>query len=343
MRLFLTGHRGYIGAHATALFRAAGWHVTGLDAGLYEGTEAEALVPADVDLGLELSAVEPSMLEGVDVVLHLAAISNDPMGALNPGLTRRVNLDGTLRLAEAAKSAGVKRFLFASSCSIYGSAGDAPVDETAPLVPLSEYAETKIEAEEALRRMEDDSFLVSVLRCATAHGASPALRTDLAVNNLLAFALADGEVRLLSDGSSWRPFAHCRDIARGFLALANAPASTAHGLSVNFGAQEENFQIREVADLCHDAVPEAKVVIAGGAVNDPRDYRVDFGRLTAALPDFKLSYGVRRSIQGLLAMYRSRPAFADEFHDGRYARLEILRRRLEDGALQPAQAPRGEA
>lgn len=338
MRLFLTGHRGYIGAHAVALFRTAGWHVTGLDSRLYEGTEAEPLVPADADLAADLSQVDAGMLEGADVVLHLAAISNDPMGELDQGLTRRVNLDGTLQLAEAAKSAGVKRFLFASSCSIYGASGDAPIDETAPLAPLSEYAETKIEAEQALRKLEDENFHVGVLRCATAHGASAALRTDLAVNNLLAYALADGEVKLLSDGSSWRPFAHCRDIARGFLALAVAPVSTVHGLAVNFGAREENFRIRQVADLVHDAVPEAKVVIAGGAVSDPRDYRVDFRRLAGALPDFRLAYGVRRSLQGLLMQYRSRPHFGQEFHEGRYTRLEILRRRLEDGAVQTRRA-----
>jgi len=335
MRLFLTGHRGYIGSHAVELFRAAGWHVTGLDAGLYTGTEAEPLVPPDEEIPLDLAAVEPGMLQGADVVLHLAAISNDPMGALDPGLTRRVNLDGTLQLAEAARSAGVGRFLFASSCSIYGASGDEPVTEEAPLAPLSEYAETKIEAERALRGMESDEFLFGALRCATAHGASPALRTDLAVNNLLAWALAEGSVKLLSDGSSWRPFAHCRDIARGFLALANAPASTVRGLSVNFGADEENFRIREVADLVHDAVPEAPVSTQPGASVDPRDYRVDFRRLREALPDFRIENGVRRSLQGLLRLYRSRPDFRAEFLDGRYARLEILRQRLEDGALQP--------
>ena len=335
MRVFLTGHRGYIGSHAVALFRTAGWHVTGLDTGLYVGTEAEPAVPADEEIALDLAAVEPDMLRGADVVLHLAAISNDPMGALDPGLTRRINLDGTLQLAEAARSAGVGRFLFASSCSIYGASGDAPIDESAPLAPLSEYAESKIEAERGLRRMESDRFLVGVLRCATAHGASPALRTDLAVNNLLAWALAEGQVKLLSDGSSWRPFAHCRDIARGFLALALAPADTVRGLSVNFGAEEENFRIREVAELVHDAVPEAPVGFGADASNDPRDYRVDFRRLAAALPDFRIEQGVRRSLQGLLRMYRARPDFRAEFLSGRYARLEILRQRLEDGALRP--------
>ena len=339
MRLFLTGHRGYIGTHAVALFRSAGCRVTGVDSGLYVGTEAGLTCPADEDLQLDLGAVDQSLLEGQDMVLHLAAISNDPMGALDPGLTKRVNLDETLALAEKAKAAGVRRFLFASSCSIYGAAGDEPVDEDAPRAPLSEYAESKILAEEGLRRLEDADFAVGVLRCATAHGASPALRTDLAVNNLLAWGLTTGEVKLLSDGSSWRPFAHCHDIARGFLALARLPEPALRGLGVNFGAASENYRIRKVAELVHAALPESEVGFAEGAQHDPRNYLVDFSRLGAVLPDFRLQTGVGASLAGLLRLYRTRKEFASEFADGRYARLDVLKSRLHDGALDMAPAP----
>jgi len=333
MRVLITGHRGYIGTHAIDLFQHAGWHVTGVDIGLYDGVEFGEPAVADEDITADVFDITPELLKEVDAVVHLAAISNDPMGDLDPALTHRINTDGTLHVAEAARTAGVPRFLFASSCSIYGAAGDAPLDETAPFNPVSAYAESKINAEAGLAKLNSDSFAVTCLRNATAQGHSPRLRVDLVVNNLLAWAHAIGEVKLLSDGTSWRPLIHCRDIARAFLALAQAPVEKVRGLNVNVGANEENYQVRQVAEIVHGQVPGSEITIADKAVNDPRNYRVSFDLLKKVLPDWRVEYPVPRAVEILDAQYRERPNFKEEFEAGRYTRLETLKKRLAAGSL----------
>ena len=333
MHILVTGHRGYIGAHAVDLFRAAGHRVTGVDIGLYDGTEMDACPPAHRDLTLDVFDLDTGALRGVDVVVHLAAISNDPMGALSPHLTHRVNTGGTMHVARCAKRAGVRRFLFASSCSVYGACGDRALAEDAPCAPVSAYAQSKVNAESRLRELESDDFTVVCLRNATAYGDSPRLRTDLVVNNLLAHAVTTGTVMLRSSGTSRRPLIHCRDIARAFVALSEAPRTAAWQPVVNVGGNDENWRIREVADVVHQEVEGSTISVADGAVDDPRDYHVSFDLLDSMLPHFRLRHSVRSTVRTMLRQYRAFPSFGDAFEGGRFTRLEVLRRRMDEGTV----------
>ncbi|MHC4824053.1 MAG: NAD-dependent epimerase/dehydratase family protein [Planctomycetota bacterium] len=333
MKVLITGHRGYIGAHAIDVYQAAGHTVMGVDIGLYDGVEFGTPAVADEDLTMDVFDITPEMLKGVDAVVHLAAISNDPMGDLDPRITHHINTDGTMHVARAAKQAGVPRFLFASSCSIYGAAGDKILDESAEFTPVSAYAESKVNAEAQLTELESDDFAVTYLRNSTAYGQSPRLRTDLAVNNLLAFAVSINEVKLLSDGTSWRPLVHCRDIARAFLALSEAPIEDVRGLAVNVGGNDDNYQICEVAEIVHGNVEGSEITIAEKAVPDPRNYRVSFDLLNQKLPEFKLEWSVRSAVPVMYTEYKEREDFAAEFENGRYTRLVTLQGKMADGAL----------
>jgi nucleoside-diphosphate-sugar epimerase len=333
MRVLITGHRGYIGAHAIDVFQKAGHHVTGVDIGLYDGVEFGTPAVADNDLTMDVFDVTPEMLEGIEAVIHLAAISNDPMGDLDPAITHHINTGGTLHVAKCAKEAGVARFLFASSCSIYGAAGDKILDESAEFTPVSAYAESKVNAEAQLKALESDDFSVTYLRNSTAYGQSPRLRTDLAVNNLLAFAVSINEVKLMSDGTSWRPLVHCRDIARAFCALSEAPIDDVRGLAVNVGGNDDNYQICEVAEIVHDNVDGSEITIAETAVPDPRNYRVCFDLLNKTLPEFKLEWSVRSAVPVMYTEYKERDGFSAEFESGRYTRLVTLQGKMADGTL----------
>lgn len=333
MRVLVTGHRGYIGAHVVEAFRSAGHRVSGLDLGIYDGFECGPAAAPDEDLTADLFDLTPGVCRGMDAVVHLAAISNDPMGELDPRLTHRVNAEGTRHVAEAARGAGVPRFLFASSCSIYGAAGDRILAEDADLAPVSAYAESKIAAEAALRRLESPRFAVTCLRSATAFGFSPRLRMDLVANNLLGHALATNRVRLTSDGTAWRPLVHCRDIARAFLALAEARLQDIAGLTVNVGADDLNFQIRQVAQVVQRAVPGSEIASAERAAADPRSYRVSFERLGRVLRGFRLQHGLEDGVRAMAEELRGRPRFREEFESGRYARLSCLKRRAAAGGL----------
>ena len=289
------------------LLSAAGHDVSGLDLGLYEGCDlgpAPAFPSgASTRAVCDMRDVTAGQLTGYGAVICLAALSNDPLGDLNPGATVSVNLDGTMHLAEAAKAAGVGRFLFASSCSLYGAAGSDAVTEDADLYPVTPYGETKVQAERALSALADDDFSPTYLRNATAYGASPRLRLDIVVNNLTAVAMTTGEVRLQSDGTPWRPLVHIEDISRAFLAMLEAPRELVHDEAFNVGRAQDNVQIRQIAEMVRDAVPGSTVTLAEDAGPDLRNYRVDFSKLEDTFPDLKLRWTVREGVEELAAAY----------------------------------------
>jgi nucleoside-diphosphate-sugar epimerase len=335
VRVLVTGHHGYIGSVVAPTLRSAGHEVVGLDVELYRGCDLYPAEPPGRELRVDVRDVEPAHLEGVDAVVHLAALSNDPLGALDPALTMEVNLEGTVRLARAAREAGVRRFLFSSSCSMYGASGEGSVAETAPLQPLTAYAESKVRAEEALAELADDDFSPVFLRNATAYGASPRLRADLVLNNLVGWAFTTGRVRILSDGTPWRPLVHVEDIARVLLPVLEAPREAVHAEAFNVGADEENHQVRDLADIVAQTVPGSTVEYAGSGDPDPRSYRVDFGKLRRAFPDFRTRWDARSGARELHDAYRAAGLELAVFESDRYTRLKRLQLLLERGELRP--------
>jgi nucleoside-diphosphate-sugar epimerase len=337
MRVLVAGDRGYIGAVMVPLLSAAGHDVSGLDLGLYEGCDlgpAPAFPSgASTRAVCDMRDVTAGQLAGYGAVICLAALSNDPLGDLNPGATVSVNLDGTMHLAEAAKAAGVGRFLFASSCSLYGAAGSDAVTEDADLYPVTPYGETKVQAERALSALADDDFSPTYLRNATAYGASPRLRLDIVVNNLTAVAMTTGEVRLQSDGTPWRPLVHIEDISRAFLAMLEAPRELVHDEAFNVGRAQDNVQIRQIAEMVRDAVPGSTVTLADDAGPDLRNYRVDFSKLEDTFPDLKLCWTVREGVEELAAAYARYGLTYDDFTSSRFVRLRRIRELLTEGAV----------
>jgi len=328
MKVFVTGHKGYIGAHLVDLLKQAGHIVTGCDLGLFDDCAWEKVVPADRELKKDIRQIALGDLAGHDCVMHLAALSNDPMGEVNAATTYAINRDASIRIAQLAKAAGAPRYLFAASCSVYGAGQKLDLDETDPLNPLTAYAKSKIETEKAISALADNNFTPVYLRNATAYGHSPMLRNDLVVNNLLACAVATGEIRIMSDGSPWRPLIHCRDIARAFVAFMTAPKERVHNKAVNVGGNTENYQVRDVGDQVKKLVPNAKVVYTGEVGADPRNYRVKFGLLNELLPDFKLQYNLST---GMAELHRKliEHGFSKLDWDGdQFVRLRTLRKRL---------------
>ena len=334
MRVLVAGDRGYIGAVLVPFLRGAGHQVDGLDVGLYEGCD---FGPAPEGIGARLPRdmrdAEASQLVGYDAVICLAALSNDPLGDLKPTATYSINHEGTLQLARAAKKAGIERFLFASSCSLYGAAGSQAVAEDAELFPVTPYGETKVTAERDLSLLADDAFSPTFLRNATAYGASPRLRLDIVVNNLTAVAMTTGQVRLQSDGSPWRPLVHIEDISRAFLAVLEAPRELIHDEAFNVGRAEDNVQVKDIADLVRDAVPGSEVSLAADAGPDLRNYRVDFSKLTDTFPGLDLRWRVRDGVDELTEAYATHGLTYDDFMSARFVRLRRIRALLSVGLV----------
>ncbi len=335
MRVLVTGHRGFIGARTVPVLEAAGHEVAGMDVGFYEDCDFGATVPVvREDDRLDVRDVTPAALDGFDAVVHLAALSNDPLGELDESLTTEINYQGTVRLAEAARKAGVGRFVFASSCSMYGAGGDQrPVTEEAPLRPLTAYAESKVKAEEHLAELATKDFSPTFMRNATAYGASPRLRLDVVLNNLSAWAYTTGKVRILSDGTPWRPLVHAEDIARATAAVLAAPRELVHSQAFNIGSDADNYRISDIAEIVADEAGDAEVEYAGTGDPDPRSYSVDFGKFARTFPDFEPAWSARAGARELLDAFETTGFDSAAFESDRYVRLRRIRTLLESGAL----------
>jgi nucleoside-diphosphate-sugar epimerase len=333
MRVLVTGHEGYIGSVMVPLLIDAGHEVVGLDTGLYEACSFGDRRQEIAGVRLDIRSVESHHLEGFEAVVHLAALSNDPLGDLNAQLTYDINHLASVRLARAAREAGVERFLFASSCSLYGASGTgAPLTEDAPFNPVTPYGESKILVEQDVTQLATPDFSPVFFRNATAYGVSPHLRVDIMVNNLVGYAVTTGQVLIKSDGSPWRPLVHVEDICRAFLATLEADRRRTHNQAFNVGITEENFRVREVAEMV-EAVTGCEATFAEGASADARDYRVDFGRIQRVLPEFQPRWTVQKGVEELYEAYRRYDLTEDEFLGGRYVRLNEIKRLQSEGRL----------
>ncbi|MDY7100066.1 MAG: SDR family oxidoreductase [Actinomycetota bacterium] len=333
MKVLVTGHDGYIGCVLVPLFRQAGHEVVGFDSFLFDGcgfgTEGDH---PDRSVRVDVRDVDPALLEGVDAVIHLAAISNDPLGDLNPDCTYDINHRATVTLAKAAKAAGVQRFLYSSSCSLYGAHGDDFLTEDAGFNPVTPYGESKVFSERDLHELADDDFSPTYLRNSTAYGVSPRLRGDLVVNNLTGFAYTTGKVFLKSDGTSWRPLVHIEDISRAFLALMEAPRDVVHDEPFNVGSTKENYKIRDVAQLVGDIVPDSKVTLSDEAFNDLRNYRVNCDKLAEAV-GFELKWDVPSGIRQLYEAFKANDLTIEDLEGSRYMRIKTVAGLMESGRL----------
>ncbi|MEU6271776.1 SDR family oxidoreductase [Streptomyces populi] len=333
MRVLLTGHQGYLGTVMAPVLTAAGHEVVGLDSGLFADC---VLGPTPADppgTKVDLRDVTAEHVAGVDAVIHLAALSNDPLGSLAPELTYDINHHASVKLAKLAREAGVRRFLYASTCSVYGAAGgDELVAEDAPLRPVTPYAESKVRVEDDLHELADGDFSPVYMRNATAFGFSPRLRADIVLNNLVGHALLSGEVLVLSDGTPWRPLVHAADIARAFTAALDAPREAVHDRAFNIGSETNNVTVAEIAEQVAEAVSGAKVVITGENGADPRSYRVDFSRFLTAIPGFDCEWTVKRGALELADAYRAHGLTRENFEQ-RFTRLAVLRAASDSGAV----------
>lgn len=335
MRILLTGHLGYIGTVMTPLLRAAGHEVVGLDSNLYR----RCTFPAGGDivdvesLEKDLRDVEARDLRGIDAIVHLAGLSNDPLGDYHPQITYDINHQASVRLARLAKDAGVQRFVFASSCSNYGAAGEDFLDEGSSFNPVTPYGESKVFVERDVAPMADDRFSPTFLRCATACGVSPRIRFDLVLNNLVAWAYTTGKVLLKSAGTSWRPIVHIEDISRAFLAMVEAPRELVHGEAFNVGNTDENYRVREIAEIVVQTVPGSQLAFQDGASPDTRNYRVNCDKLARVLPHAKPKWTVATTARQLYEAYQKAALTPEEFEGPKYQRIAHIKSLIAGGHL----------
>jgi nucleoside-diphosphate-sugar epimerase len=335
VKVLVTGHQGYIGSVLCPLLRDHGHSVVGLDTGYFEGCDFLAPPAPSATIRRDARDLRPSDLEGIDAVIHLAALSNDPLGQLDPQLTDAINHRASVRLAEAARAAGAQRFIFSSSCSMYGVGNGEAVDETAAFHPVSAYAQSKVDAERGIAALANDSFSPVFLRNATAYGVSPRMRVDLVLSNLVGWALTTGEIRILSDGSPWRPLVHIRDIAAAMIATLSAPRAAVHNQAFNVGRDSDNYQVCDIAAIVRRAVPASKVTYAGSGEPDRRSYRVNFSKVARQLPGFSPAWTVERGAAEAVDAFRRARLDLAAFEGRKYIRLKQLTYLREQGELQP--------
>jgi len=333
MKVLVTGSLGYIGSVLVPMLIDRGHEVVGLDTDYYGRCTFSGALPDVKTLKKDVRDIEMHDVEGFDAVIHLAGLSNDPLGDYQPELTEEINEKASVRLAQIAKTVAVKRFLFASSCINYGAAGNDFLTEEAEFNPVTPYGRSKVKVEQALVKMADKDFCPTYIRASTAYGVSPRLRFDLVTNNLTAWAFTTGRVYLKSDGFPWRPIVHIEDISRAYIAALEAPTELVHNEGFNVGTTTENYQIREIAEMVKEVVPGCEIGFAPDAGPDKRNYRVDCNKLARVLHDFKPQWTARRGIEQLYAAYKSVGLTLEEFEGPKYMRIAHIKSLVAEGSL----------
>jgi nucleoside-diphosphate-sugar epimerase len=338
MRVLLTGNKGYIGTVMAPMLKAEGYEIKGFDNDLFEGcTFGDESVCGQMDeipyVKKDIRDIDASDLKGIDAVIHLCALSNDPLGDFNPHITFEINHAASVRLAKLAKKVGIDRFIYTSSCSVYGAASEEIVTEESKPNPITPYGISKLRSETEIMKLADAKFSPVFLRPATAYGVSPMLRFDLVLNNLVAWAYTTGSVLLKSDGTAWRPIVHIQDITRAFLAVLGASRDLIHNEVFNVGVTEENYRVRELADIAKETVPNSEVIYANDAEPDKRSYRVHFGKIAQALHEFKPEWTARLGAKQLYNAYKKFGIVLEEFEGPKYRRITNLKQNVENGFL----------
>lgn len=333
MRVLVTGHKGYIGTAMVPMLLKAGYQVLGLDSDLYRNSTYGTGLPQVPEIIKDVRDIEKADLHGVDAIIHLAGLSNDTLGDLDPNLTYQINHAASVRLAEMAKQLGINRFVFASSCSNYGAAGDNMQDESGTLNPVTAYAISKVMVERDVALLADGNFTPVFMRNATAYGVSPRIRFDIVLNNLTAWAYTTGHILLKSDGTPWRPLVHIEDISLAAMAMIEAPREVVHKQAFNVGMNSENYQMRQLAEIVKETVPNCEIKFADGAEPDKRNYRVDFSKYTKAFPNHKLRWNARRGARQIYESYRAIGLKRDEYEGPKYKRIAQIKYLLSSGQL----------